>query len=392
MTKSNKALVLVSASILLGSSVWFTGTAAAAVLKLRWHLTAVEASGLTIAVQAGFIAGTLLFAVLNLADLFRTRTVFFASAVGAALFNAGFALLSNGLASAVVLRFLTGVMLAGVYPVAMKIVAQWFNERIGWRLGLLLGAMTFGTATPHFLLSIGAAPDWRALALIASGLCVAGGAIVRFVLTDGPYLRETPRFDPLEAFRIFRHRPFRLQAVGYFGHMWELYAFWSLLGSYLAADAGTRPPLAADRIPAVVFLTIALGVPSCILGGWVSRRTGEKAVALASLAASGTFCALSPLLFGLPAGVLVPLLLVWGFFVVSDSPQFSALATRTCPPEYTGTALTIQNGVGFAVTVVSIPFIAWVSKHVGWRWAFSFLTIGPLVGAWSLARLRIGRD
>jgi len=391
MTKSNKALVLVSASILLGASVWFTGTAAAAVLKLRWHLTEVEASGLTIAVQAGFIAGTLLFAVLNLADLFRTRTVFFSSAVGAALFNAGFALLSSGLASAVVLRFLTGVMLAGVYPVAMKIVAQWFNERIGWRLGLLLGAMTFGTATPHFLLSIGAASDWRALALIASGLCAAGGAIVRFALTDGPYLRETPRFDPLEAFRIFRHRPFRLQAVGYFGHMWELYAFWSLLGSFLAADAGTRPPIAAARIPAVVFLTIALGVPSCILGGWVSRRTGEKAVALASLAVSGAFCALSPLLFGLPAGVLVPLLLVWGFFVVSDSPQFSALATRTCPPEYTGTALTIQNGIGFAVTVVSIPFIAWVSKHVGWRWAFSFLTIGPLVGAWSLARLRIGR-
>ena len=391
MTKSNKALFLVSVSLLLGASVWFTGTAAAVVLKVRWRLSEVEASGLTIAVQAGFITGTLLYAVFNVADLFRTRTVFFASAVGAALFNAGFGVFSNGLGSAIALRFLTGVMLAGVYPVAMKIVAQWFEERLGWRLGLLLGAMTFGTATPHFLLAIGAALDWRTLVLIASGLCVTGGAIVRFVLTDGPYLKETPRFDPHVAFRIFRHRPFRLQAVGYFGHMWELYAFWALLGSFLAADAGTRPPLAADRIPFIVFLTIALGVPSCILGGWISRRTGEKAVALISLAASGLFCALSPLLFGLPASVLVPLLLVWGFFVVSDSPQFSALATRTCPPEYTGTALTIQNGVGFAITVVSIPFIAWVSKHVGWRWAFSFLTIGPLVGALSLARLKIVR-
>jgi MFS family permease len=392
MTKSNKALLLVSAAILLGASVWFTGTAAAAVLKVRWRLSEVEASGLTIAVQAGFIVGTLLYAIFNVADIFRTRTVFFASAVGAAVFNAGFGLLADGLAAAILFRFLTGVMLAGVYPVAMKIVAQWFNERIGWRLGLLLGAMTFGTATPHFLLAIGAATDWRALALFASGLAVTGGVIVRFVLTDGPYLRETPKFDPRVAFRIFRHRPFRLQAVGYFGHMWELYAFWALLGSFLAADAGSRPPLAADRIPLVVFLTIALGVPSCIIGGWISRRTGEKAVALVSLAASGLFCALSPILFGLPAGVLVPLLLVWGFFVVSDSPQFSALATRTCPPEYTGTALTIQNGVGFTITVISIPFIAWVSKHVGWRWAFSFLTIGPLLGVWSLSRLKIGRS
>jgi len=392
MSKPNRALFLVSLSILLGASVWFTGTAAAAVLKARWGLSEIEASGLTIAVQAGFIAGTLLYAVFNVADLFRTRTVFFASAAGAAAFNAGFGLLANGLLAAVAFRFLTGVLLAGVYPVALKIVAQWFNERIGWRLGLMLAAMTFGTATPHFLLAIGAAADWRALALISSGLALTGGAIVKFALTDGPYLRETPRFDPLEAFRVFRHRAFRLQAVGYFGHMWELYAFWSLLGSFLAADAGTRPPMAASRIPVVVFLTIAVGVPSCAIGGWVSRRTGEKAVALASLATSGLFCALSPALFGLPTGALVPLLLVWGFFVVSDSPQFSALATRTCPAEYTGTALTIQNGVGFAVTVVSIPFIAWISRHVGWRWAFSFLTLGPLAGAWSLSRLRIGRD
>jgi MFS family permease len=176
MTKSNKALFLVSGAILLAASVWFTGTAAAAVLKVRWRLTEVEASGLTIAVQAGFIVGTLLYAVLNVADIFRTRTVFFASSLGAALFNAGFALFSNGLALAVVLRFLTGITLAGVYPVAMKIVAQWFNEKIGWRLGVMLGAMTFGTAIPHFLLSIGATLDWRALALIASGLCVTGGA------------------------------------------------------------------------------------------------------------------------------------------------------------------------------------------------------------------------
>jgi MFS family permease len=391
MTKSNKALFLVSGAILLAASVWFTGTAAAAVLKVRWRLTEVEASGLTIAVQAGFIVGTLLYAVLNVADIFRTRTVFFASSLGAALFNAGFALFSNGLALAVVLRFLTGITLAGVYPVAMKIVAQWFNEKIGWRLGVMLGAMTFGTAIPHFLLSIGATLDWRALALIASGLCVTGGAVVLFVLTDGPYLKETPRFDPRVAFRIFKHRPFRLQAVGYFGHMWELYAFWALLGSFLAAGPAAGASVAPDRIPLVVFLVIAVGVPGCILGGWISRATGEKAVALVSLAASGLFCALSPFRFGLPASALGPLLVVWGFFVVSDSPQFSALATRTCPPEYTGTALTIQNGVGFAITVVSIPFIAWISKHVGWRWAFAFLTVGPLLGAWSLSRLKLGR-
>jgi len=388
MNKSNKALLLVSGAVLLASSVWFSGTAAAAVLKVRWGLNEVEASALTIAVQAGFIAGTFLYALLNVADIFRTRTVFFVSALGGAVFNAGFALLSHGLAGAAVFRFLTGITLAGVYPVGMKIVAQWFREKLGWRLGVMVGALTFGTATPHLLLAVGAGVDWRLLALASSALALAGGTIVKFGMADGPFLGVTPPFDPRVAVRVFRHRPFRLQAFGYFGHMWELYAFWTLLASFLAAGFGGGPERPPVSIPAVVFSVIAAGVAGCVLGGWVSRRVGEKAVALASLGASFIFCALSPLLFRLPAGTLIPLLLVWGFFVVSDSPQFSALAARTCPPEYTGTALTIQNGIGFAVTVVSIPFIAWVSKRVGWKWAFSFLAIGPLLGAWAMSRLK----
>ena len=388
MNKSGKALLIVSGAVFLASSVWFTGTAAAAVLKVRWGLSEVQASALTVAVQAGFIAGTLLYAVLNLADIFRTRTVFFVSALGGALFNAGFALFSNGLAGAAAFRFLTGITLAGVYPVGMKIVAQWFREKLGWRLGVMVGALTFGTATPHLLLALGPGFDWRVPALAASGLAAAGGAIVKFGLSDGPFLGETPPFDPRAALRVFRHRPFRLQAFGYFGHMWELYAFWTLLASFLAAGLGGGPGRSPVSIPALVFGVIAAGVAGCILGGWISRRAGEKAVALASLGASFAFCVLSPLLFRLPAGALIPLLLVWGFFVVSDSPQFSALAVRTCPPEYTGTALTIQNGIGFAVTVVSIPFIAWISKRLGWRWAFSFLAIGPLLGAWAMSRLK----
>jgi MFS family permease len=355
-------------------------------LVREWGLGPTGAAWLTIAVQAGFVTGTFLYAVLNLSDVFNPRQVFFASALCGAACNGAFALLAGGLRSAVVLRFLTGVTLAGVYPVGMKIVASWFRTGLGWRLGLMVGALNVGTASPYLLLAVGAALPWRWVAATASLLAAVGGGLVLVALEDGPHLAGRARFDAGMMLKVFAHPPFRLTAFGYFGHMWELYAFWSLVSFYLAARFAGEPTW-STRLPLVSFLVLSAGALGCAGGGWISRRVGERRVALVSLLASATLCAGSGLAFGLPPKALLAYLLAWGVVVVSDSPQFSALAARNCPPEYTGTALTVQNGIGFAITVVSIQLTAALAPRVGWRWAFLFLTAGPLLGALSMWRL-----
>lgn len=385
--ESDGALFLISAAVFLASSTWFSGTAAAPVLKNAWSLNDVQAAWLTTSVQIGFILGTFLYAVLNIADVFKTRNVFFLSALGGALFNSGFALVSTSLGSALVFRFLTGISLAGVYPVGMKLVAQRYRRDLGWRLGILVGSLTLGTAIPNAFFAAGARAPWRMLLLVASLLAVGGGLLVKLGIGDGPYLRESPPFAVRAAFRVFRNRRFRLQAFGYFGHMWELYAFWSLAASFAAASFGRHGGKSPIPLPLLAFLIIGIGVFGCLLGGWVSRHTGERNVALVSLVASLLFCLLSGFLFSAPPLILIPALLLWGVFVVSDSPQFSALAVQLCTPEYTGTALTIQNGIGFAVSAVSIQCIAWLSQKIGWPGAFCCLAVGPLFGALAMARL-----
>jgi MFS family permease len=382
-----RALLGVSLAVLLAGSTWFSGTAAIPTLRAAWGLTDAQSAWLTIAVQAGFIAGTFLYAVLNLADVFNARGVFLVSAVLGAVFNAGFAWLSGGLAAAVVFRFLTGVTLAGVYPVGMKIVASWFRTGLGSRLGVLVGALVLGTSAPYLIQAVGGGADWRVLATAGSVLALAGGALVVAAVPDGPYLTGRAPFDARAAMRVFANPAFRYTAFGYFGHMWELYALWSLVAFYLR-DRFVGPDAAwSSAVPLIAFATVGVGAIGCVAGGWASRTVGERRVALVSLMVSGALCLFSGLAQALPAPALVAYLLLWGFFVVSDSPQFSALAARYCPPEYTATALTVQNGIGFAVTVVSIQLLPWVAQHVGWRWAFVALAVGPLLGAHSMRRL-----
>ena len=355
-------------------------------LRQAWALSEAQAAWLTMAVQGGFITGTFLYAVLNLSDVFNARQVFCASAVLGALFNAAFAFAADGLPLALVLRFLTGFTLAGVYPVAMKIVASWFSAGLGWRLGVLVGALTLGTSTPYLLRALGAGGDWRLLTGGASLAALAGGALVLGGVADGPRLPARAPFDPHALVRVFGPADFRLNAFGYFGHMWELYAFWSLLPFYLASR--WRPaPGPFDGVALVAFLTVGIGGLGCVLGGWISRRVGERRVALTCLIASACCCALSPLAFRLPVPALVAFLLFWGVVVVADSPQFSALAARYCPPAYTGTAFTVQNGVGFAITLFSIQLLPLVAARVGWRWTFLSLLPGPVLGALAMVRL-----
>ncbi len=383
-TRANTALVLVSGAVLLATSVWFSGTAAAGTLSKTWNLDGWRSAGLTSAVQLGFIVGTFLYAWLNIADIFNARHVFFFSALLGAAFNAGFAFLSVGFHSALLFRFLTGVTLAGIYPVGMRIVASWFREGLGWRLGVLIGALTLGKASAYLVQTLHDQFDWRTLAGVGSAASLAGGVVVLVAMSDGPFLRRRAPFDRFMLFKVFSDRPFRYAAFGYFGHMWELYAFWSLINYYLATRFDG--PL-GHWVPLLTCVTIGVGAFGCVAGGWASRTIGERRVALYSLLVSATFCAFSGAFFALPPLLLLPLVWAWGFFVIADSAQFSALAARYCSPEYTGTALTVQNGVGFAVTVFSIQLLSLISAEIGWRWSFTFLTVGPMLGAWFMAKL-----
>lgn len=379
---AGRAFAVVCSGVLLATSTWFSGTAVTPQLVEAWHLESSAGSWLTIAVQAGFIVGTLVYALTNLADVFNARRVFFASAVAGAIFNGVFGLFADGLVSALILRFCTGLTLAGVYPVGMKIVASWFRSGLGWRLGVMVGALTLGTAFPYLLRAIGAEAGWRSLVLFASGAAVAGGVLVLVGMGDGPYLRSGSRFDPRILVRVFRDRAFRLTALGYFGHMWELYAFWALVSSWLYASEGP-----GDDQSWRVFAIIGVGAFGCAAGGWLSRGLGERRVALGALTLSCCACVVSGFAYSWPPAPKLAFLLAWGVVVVADSPQFSALAARFAPRQYVGTALTVQNGVGFALTIVSIQLVSTLAAAVGWRWVFLTLAIGPLLGAVAVHRL-----
>ncbi len=383
------ALLTVSAAVLLCTSIWFSGTAASSALKQLWQLSATESAWLTISVQLGFITGTFLYALLNLPDIFPARLVFFVSAVLGSLFNLGFAGLSEGLAPAVLLRFLSGVTLAGIYPVGMKIVAAWFRSGLGWRLAVLIAALTLGKASAYLFQSLQQLLSWRLLAALPSAAALLGGVLVWGLLRDGPYLKERAAFDAAVMFRVFRERNFRHTALGYFGHMWELYAFWALISHFLAerSEGLDRWP-----IPLLTSLVIGVGALGCLAGGLASRRYGQRRIAVWSLAVSGSLCALSGWLFRLPWELVLSALVLWGFFVIADSAQFSALATRFCPPRHTGTALTVQNGVGFGVTVLSIQLLSLAAPELGWRWAFTLLAPGPLLGVWFMLKLPATAD
>ena len=383
---ATRALLVVSAAVLLAGSTWFSGTAAVPALRAAWSLGDAQAAWLTVAVQLGFITGTFVYAALNVADVWNARRVFAASALAGAACNAGFAWASDGLASALAFRYLTGVTLAGVYPVGMKIVASWFRDGLGWRLGVLVGALGLGTASPYLVRALGAGGDWRTLAGAASLAAVAAAVLVTVALADGPFLRGRARFDLAAATRVFRDPSFRLVALGYFGHMWELYALWSLVLFFVAGRGWSAPDAAF-----VAFATVAAGAIGCVGGGLLSRRIGERRVALGALVASCACCAVSGFAYALPAAALVAFLVCWGMVTVADSPQFSALAARYCPPEYTATALTVQNGIGFAVTVASLQLLPLLATRRGWRWVCTVLAIGPALGAVAMARLRLVR-
>jgi MFS family permease len=364
-----------------GGSLWFAGNAVLGDLQLALGLPDAALGWITSAVQLGFIAGTLAFAFFAISDIASPRLVFLLCALAGAAANATSYLLAQGLASLLVLRFATGFFLAGIYPVGMKIAAGWYRDDLGKALGFLVGALVLGTAFPHLLKGLGAALPAQQVMLGVSALAVAGGAAMFALVPDGPYLSRGARFDPRALASVFREPRFRASAFGYFGHMWELYALWAFVPLVIAAHAPGLP------VSAWTFAVIAVGTLGCIAGGLLSLRQGSARVAFAQLSASGVCCLLSPLLFQAPTPLFLAFLLFWGVVVAGDSPQFSALNAASAPRELVGSALTIANCIGFAITIGSIELLNAAASTLGAQWLLVLLAPGPAFGLAALLPL-----
>jgi MFS family permease len=378
------AILLLSLAELLAMAVWFSASAVVPILAKVWQLGESGQAWLTMSVQAGFAAGTLISAVFNLADRWSARPLFAGSACFAALCTASIP--AAGSAGAFPLRFLTGLFLAGVYPVGMKIMATWTREDRGFGIGLLVGALTLGSAAPHLLRALSPSSDWRAVLYGSAVLGLAGGALAAALVREGPYGTAAPPFRWQYGWELLRRRDVVLANLGYLGHMWELYAVWAWMPVFLLASFRAHGDPGWARAAPVV--AIGSGAAGCLLAGKLADRIGRTAVTIASLAVSGGCCLAAGWFYGGNPLPLVALCTLWGFAVVADSAQYSAAVTELCLAEYTGTALTLQTCLGFILTLATIRIIPSLVALLGWKWAFSFLAIGPAAGIIAMAALR----
>ncbi len=362
------------------TSLWFASNAILADLIKNFELAETALPNLTSAVQFGFIIGTFLFAILSIADRFSPSQVFFVSAIIAATANLCTILDGNSFLSLLTIRFVTGFFLAGIYPVGMKIASDYRDQGLGKALGFLVGALVLGTAFPHLLSASIYSLDWKWVIITTSVIAIFGGLIILILVPDGPFRKRnfTPKLASIK--NIFQNSTLRNAAFGYFGHMWELYAFWAFTPIIIATFLKLNPEVSLN-ISLLSFMVIAIGSIACVLGGYLARKNGEKQVARFSLLISCCCCLLSPFVFALASEpVFIGFLLIWGMAVVADSPLFSTLVAQNAPAESKATALTIVNCIGFAITIVSIQLVSLLSIYIDAQYLYMVLALGPLVG------------
>lgn len=382
-------LGLVALAELLGMSVWFAANAVAPQLAIRWGLSQGETGWLSTVVQLGFVVGTALAAVLNLADTLPSRWYFSGAALAAGLAN-GALLIAPSFAWAIAWRGLTGICLAGVYPPAMKMAATWFRQRRGLAIGIVVGALTIGKAVPYLVHAIPGAGVTQVV-LCASAAAFLAALLVAVSYRDGPAPFPKRPFTFALVGVVLRESRYRQVLGGYTGHMLELYACWIWLPFFLAASSiarGHSVEFPTVAVSVLSFVVLAVGAIGCVIGGEVADRIGHVPLVVISMAVSGTCALLTPLAFGAHALILVPLLIVWSIAVIADSAQFSTLVTRVVAPHAIGTALTLQTSIGFLLTTVTIQLVPTVVTFVGWRYAFPMLALGPVLGIAAIHRLR----
>ncbi|HEU4996475.1 MAG TPA: MFS transporter [Gemmatimonadaceae bacterium] len=381
-----RLLALLAVAELLGMSLWFTGSAVAPQLQQQWALSGSQVAWLTTAVQLGFVAGTAVIAVLNLADIVPSRALFAVSALIGALCNAAL-LLAGGFFTAQASRFACGFCLAGVYPPAMKMISTWFKARRGLAVGTIVGALTVGKATPYL---VHAFPGAGVATIVLAGSVSAtiAAALVWFGYRDGPFPFPPRPFSWGLVTTVVRTHPWRLATGGYLGHMFELYSYWTWIPAFLAASAAAHVAQPNQGLVSLLaFGTIAIGGAGCIWGGLVADRIGRERLVILSMAASGLCALLIGLTFGRSWWLIAPVALAWGFFVIADSAQFSVLVTESVPAHSVGTALMVQTSLGFLLTTITIQLVPPVASAVGWAWAFPILALGPFAGIAAIRRL-----
>ena len=375
-----------------GTSLWFAGNAILKELQLEWQLPKDALATVTSSVQLGFIFGTFTFALLSIADRFKPSWVFlFCALIGSAL-NVSLIFLPPTYFILLSARFLTGIFIAGIYPVGMKIASDWFEGKLGKALGYLVGALVLGSAFPHLLNYTGSSLSWKFVLIGTSILAILGGLAMVVFVGEGPHRRKGAKFNPAKIFEVFKVREFRSAAFGYFGHMWELYTFWAFLPVLLVYYNETHNTNLSASL--YTFIIMAIGAFGCVLGGFISVKKGSAKVAFMFLLISGILCLLSPLIFNLNEIAFIVILLVWGFAVIGDSAQFSSLTAQTAPKESVGTAITIVVSIGFLLTIPSIQLLGYLATVIDTKWLMFSLFVGPLFGlinTWKLVKKNISK-